>query len=57
MGIFGDLERTLAELYAFRWPLGIGILVMLAAFAAFGYRRGPQCNPTNNLQTTFEGED
>ena len=37
---FGDLERLVADLYPYRWPITAGILVALALVAAFGYRRG-----------------
>ncbi len=40
MGFFGDLERFLVELYPYRWLIAIGALIVLAAVAAFGYRRG-----------------
>ena len=37
---FGDLERLIADLYPYRWPITAGVLIVLAALAAFGYRRG-----------------
>ena len=37
---FGDLERLAADLYPYRWPITIGILIVLAAVILFGYRRG-----------------
>ncbi len=40
MGFFGDIERFLAELYAYRWPIVVAGLVVLAAIAAWGVRKG-----------------
>ena len=40
MEFFGDIERLVADLYPYRWPIAIGILVVLAGVVAFGYRRG-----------------
>ncbi len=40
MGFFGDIERFLAELYAYRWPVAIGAFVVLTAVAAWGSRKG-----------------
>ncbi len=40
MGFFGDIERFLAELYLYRWPIAIGAFVVLAAVAAWGSRKG-----------------
>ena len=37
---FGDLERLIADLFPYRWPITAGVLVVLAALAAVGYRRG-----------------
>lgn len=37
MSTFGDIERTFADLYEYRWAIGAGVLVFLAAVAAFGY--------------------
>ena len=37
---FGDLERIAADLYPYRWAIAAGVLVALAAFAAFAYRNG-----------------
>ena len=37
---FGDLERLVADLYPYRWPIAVGVLVVLAAIATFGYKRG-----------------
>ena len=37
---FGELERIAADLYPWRWAIGAGVLVVLAAIAAFGYRKG-----------------
>ena len=40
MEIFGDIERLVADLYPYRWPIAAGLLVVLAAVAVFGYHRG-----------------
>ncbi len=40
MSVFGDVERFVADLYPYRWPLTIGALIFLAAVIGFGYRRG-----------------
>lgn len=41
MTIFGDLERLIAEdLYPFRWPITIGIVIAFAAAAVLAYRMG-----------------
>ena len=40
MSTFGDIERTFADLYEYRWAIGPGVLVFLAAVAAFGYWKG-----------------
>ena len=37
---FGDLERLASDLYPWRWAIGIGLLIVLAAVSAYGYRRG-----------------
>ena len=37
---FGDLERLAADLYPHRWSIGAGVLIVLAALAVFGYRKG-----------------
>ena len=36
---FGDLERLAADLYPYRWAIGAGVLVVLAAIASLAYRR------------------
>jgi hypothetical protein len=36
--IFGDLERFAADLYPYRWPITIGLIVVCAAAAALVYR-------------------
>ena len=38
--IFGDLERSLADLYPYRWPISFGLLLVATAAAAYGYRQG-----------------
>ena len=40
MSTFGDIERTFADLYEYRWAIGGGVLVILAAAAALGYGKG-----------------
>ena len=40
MSTFGDIERTFADLYEYRWAMLAGILVISAAFLAFGYWKG-----------------
>ena len=40
MSIFGDLERFAADLYPYRWPITIGLLIALAAAVAHAYNRG-----------------
>lgn len=40
MSLFGDIERFVADLYPYRWPITIAALIALAAVIAFGYRRG-----------------
>ena len=40
MATFGDLERALADLYPYRWAIGAAVLVLIAAFLAFGWWRG-----------------
>ena len=40
MSIFGDLERFVADLYPYRWPITIGLVLALAAVLGFAYRRG-----------------
>ena len=37
MSTFGDLERAFASLYEYRWFIGAGVMVLMAAFLAFGY--------------------
>lgn len=37
---FGDLERLLADLYPYRWPLTFGALLAVTVIAAYGYRKG-----------------
>ena len=40
MGFFGDIERFLAELYPYRWPIVVAGLVVLTALAAWGSHKG-----------------
>ena len=40
MSTFGDIERTFADVYEYRWAIAAGVLVFLAAVVAFGYWRG-----------------
>ena len=37
--IFGDLERLLAQLYPYRLPIAIGLVIVLAGFAYLARRR------------------
>ncbi len=38
--IYGDIERFLADLYPWRWPIIVGAIIVFAAFLAFAYRKG-----------------
>src|SRR3990172_5457585 len=40
MSFFGDIERFAADLYPYRWPITIGLALLLAAAIAFACRRG-----------------
>ena len=40
MSTFGDIERTFADLYEYRWAMLAGILVFVAAVMAFGVWKG-----------------
>ncbi len=40
MSVFGDLERLIADLYPYRWPLTVGFVVAVAVAAWFAYGRG-----------------
>ena len=40
MSTFGDIERTFADLYEYRWAMLAGILVVTAAIAGYAYWRG-----------------
>ena len=40
MSTIGDVERTFASLYEYRWLIGAATLVFIAAVLAFGYWRG-----------------
>ena len=40
MSTFGDIERTFASLYEYRWAIGAATLVFIAAVLAFAYWRG-----------------
>ena len=37
---FGGIERGLAQLYPYRWPILFGILLVLTGITAYGYRKG-----------------
>jgi hypothetical protein len=37
--MLGDIERFVAELYPYRWPLTIGALILIAAVLGLAYRR------------------
>ena len=37
---FGDIERFIADLYPFRWPLTFGVLLVVTAITVYGYRKG-----------------
>ena len=40
MSTFGDIERTFADVYEYRWAIAAGVLVVFAAVVAFGYWQG-----------------
>ena len=40
MSTFGDIERTFADLYEYRWAIGAGVLVFLASVSAFAIWNG-----------------
>ena len=40
LSFLGDIERFLADLYPYRWLVLAGLLIVMAAAVAFGYRRG-----------------
>ncbi len=40
MSTFGDIERTFADVYEYRWAIAAGVLVFLAAVTAFGFWKG-----------------
>lgn len=40
MSIFGDLERLIAGLYPYRWPLTVGLVVFASAAVWVAYARG-----------------
>ena len=37
---FGNLERLAADLYPYRWPIGVAFLAIVAGALTFAYRRG-----------------
>ena len=37
---FGNLERLAADLYPYRWPIGVAFLALVAGALSFAYRRG-----------------
>ena len=40
MSTFGDIERTFASLYEYRWAIGAATIVFIAAVLSFAYWRG-----------------
>ena len=40
MSTFGDIERTFADLYEYRWAMLAGILVVAFAIGGFAYWKG-----------------
>ncbi|MPZ97844.1 MAG: hypothetical protein GEU80_00680 [Dehalococcoidia bacterium] len=40
MGIFGDLERLIGDLYPYRWPLTAATVIVLAVLGGMAARRG-----------------
>lgn len=40
MTIFGDLERTFADLYPYRWAFAAGLIILIAVSAGYAYRMG-----------------
>ena len=40
MPTFGDLERALADLYEYRWIIGLGVILFSAGIVALVYRQG-----------------
>jgi len=40
MSVVGDLERLIDDLYPYRWPLAIGVVLALVALGIVAYRRG-----------------
>jgi len=40
MNFFGELEELAGQLYPYRWPITIGLIVLLVSAAVFAYRRG-----------------
>ena len=40
MATFGDLERAFADLYPYRWYVLLGVVALIAAVTAFGWRQG-----------------
>ena len=41
---FGDIERGLAQLYPYRWPILFGILLVVTGVVAYSYRKGWHLN-------------
>jgi len=40
MSIFGDIEELVGDLYPYRWPITIGLVIVLVAGLIFAYRQG-----------------
>jgi hypothetical protein len=40
MSVFGEIEEILGELYPYRWPIGIGLVLVATLAAWWGYQRG-----------------
>lgn len=40
MSIFGDIERLVADLYPYRWPITIGLVLAATGFVALAWRQG-----------------
>ena len=40
LSIFGDIEELVGDLYPYRWPITIGLVLVSLAILAFAYRQG-----------------